>query len=197
MPLRVIYVVPKEIHKTLRKGQKTMLTTKFGIEIEMTGITREQAAKVVAEHLNGTYSEAGTYYDIKKVTAPDSRAWKIMSDGSITSQTDMERIRDQLVEELQFCGIIEKFASPFRPWLQVGDVAVVTGGSSPRIVGIITDIQHAFGKDGFFSHFTVTSGGKISNPDNPVTVATRYAGKLGAANRKRRLLDYIQISKAK
>lgn len=30
-----------------------MLTTKFGIEIEFTGITRSQAAEVAAEFLNG------------------------------------------------------------------------------------------------------------------------------------------------
>ena len=98
------------------------------------------------------------------------------------------------MDGLQFCGITEKFDSPFRPWLQVGDVAVVTGGDAPKIVGIITDIQHMFGTSGYFTQFTVISGGKISNPENPETVATRYAGKLGGANRKRRLLDYIQIN---
>jgi hypothetical protein len=71
---------------TILKGANTMLTTKFGIEIEMTGITRDQAARVVAEHLNGSLSDGGTYYDIKNVTAPDGRIWKIMSDGSITCQ---------------------------------------------------------------------------------------------------------------
>lgn len=111
-----------------------------------------------------------------------------------TSQSDMERIRDQLVEGLQYSGVTEKFESPFRPWLQTGDVAIVTGGDSPRIVGIITDIQHEFGANGFFTSFVVTSGGLISNPDNPAEVATKYTGKLGGANRKRRLLDYIQIA---
>ncbi|MGB4311873.1 MAG: amidoligase family protein, partial [Natronincolaceae bacterium] len=33
-----------------------MLSTKFGIEIEFTGITREKAAKVAAEFLQGNYS---------------------------------------------------------------------------------------------------------------------------------------------
>lgn len=44
-----------------------MLSAKFGIEIEFTGITRERAARVAAEFLQGTYSEGGTYYDTKKV----------------------------------------------------------------------------------------------------------------------------------
>lgn len=63
-----------------------MLSEKFGIEIEFTGITREKAARVAAEFLQGNYSEGGTYYDTKKVTAPDGRVWKFMSDGSIHCQ---------------------------------------------------------------------------------------------------------------
>ncbi len=63
-----------------------MLTSKFGIEIEFTGITRSEAARITAEHLGGTVTSAGDYYDTKKVTAPDGRVWKFMSDGSITCQ---------------------------------------------------------------------------------------------------------------
>lgn len=63
-----------------------MLNTKFGIEIEFTGITRERAAKVAAEFLQGTYSEGGTYYDTKKVTTRDGRVWKFMYDGSLRCQ---------------------------------------------------------------------------------------------------------------
>jgi hypothetical protein len=63
-----------------------MLRAKFGIEIEFTGITREKAAKVAADFLQGTYSEGGTYYDTKKVTTSDGRVWKVMYDGSINCQ---------------------------------------------------------------------------------------------------------------
>jgi hypothetical protein len=63
-----------------------MLTRNFGIEIEFTGITRDEAAKVAAEYLNGMVTSAGDYYDTKKVIAPDCRFWKFMSDGSISCQ---------------------------------------------------------------------------------------------------------------
>ena len=63
-----------------------MFNHKFGIEIECTGITREKAANVIAEFLGGTIYNAGDYYDTKKITAPDGRVWKIMSDGSINCQ---------------------------------------------------------------------------------------------------------------
>lgn len=108
-----------------------------------------------------------------------------------TTDLDMTRISAQLVEGMQYTGIIEQFVGPFRPWLQIGDVAVVTGGTAPRIAGIITDISLEFGESGFFTRFVVTSGGTISNPDNPATVASSFIGKLGGANRQRRLLDYI------
>lgn len=42
-----------------------MFNTKFGIEIEFTGITRNKAAKVIADHLNGTVESLGDYYDKK------------------------------------------------------------------------------------------------------------------------------------
>lgn len=63
-----------------------MLTTRFGIEIEFTGITRETAAKTAAAYLNGTYEYIGTYYRTYEVTQPDGRKWKFMSDGSINTQ---------------------------------------------------------------------------------------------------------------
>ncbi|HCR84027.1 MAG TPA: virulence associated protein, partial [Lachnospiraceae bacterium] len=36
----------------------------FGIEIEMTGITRGRAAEVIAEYLGTTKEYEGTYYDV-------------------------------------------------------------------------------------------------------------------------------------
>jgi len=63
-----------------------MLNKNFGIEIEFTGITRNEAAKVAAEYLNGTVTDTGDYYDTKKITTADGRVWKIMSDGSISCQ---------------------------------------------------------------------------------------------------------------
>jgi len=68
-----------------------MFTAKFGIEVEFTGITRTQAAKVAAEFLGGRIQEGGDYYDSKKVIAPDGRIWKFMYDSSITAQKKVGR----------------------------------------------------------------------------------------------------------
>ena len=68
-----------------------MFTTKFGIEIELTGITRDEAAKVAANYFGGTVTHTCDYYDTKKVTAPDGRIWKFMSDSSISCQKKQGR----------------------------------------------------------------------------------------------------------
>ena len=68
-----------------------MFTSRFGIEIEFTGITRIEAAKVAADYLGGTVTHTGDYYDTKKVTTTDGRVWKIMSDGSISCQKKQGR----------------------------------------------------------------------------------------------------------
>lgn len=60
-----------------------MLESRFGIEIEFTGITREKAAEVTAQHLNGTATRTYDGYDTYTVTATDGRIWKLMSDASI------------------------------------------------------------------------------------------------------------------
>lgn len=61
-----------------------MLTSKFGIEIEMTGITREKASSIIAKHLGGMIKRTYNSYDCYKITAPDDRIWQIMSDASIS-----------------------------------------------------------------------------------------------------------------
>lgn len=70
-----------------------MFTNHFGIEIEFTGITRSKAAEIAAQYLNGAVSLAGDYYDSHKVTAPDGRIWKFMSDASIVRQ---RKVRGQI-----------------------------------------------------------------------------------------------------
>lgn len=58
----------------------------FGIEIELTGITRQNAAKVIANYFGTTSSYIGTYYKVYGATDRKGRTWKAMSDGSINCQ---------------------------------------------------------------------------------------------------------------
>lgn len=58
----------------------------FGIEIELTGITRANAAKVIANYFGTSSRYIGTYYKIYEATDRKGRTWKSMSDGSIRCQ---------------------------------------------------------------------------------------------------------------
>ena len=57
----------------------------FGVEVEMTGITREKAAKIVAEVLGSTPSSPSrNCYQTRTIADQANRKWKIMRDSSIT-----------------------------------------------------------------------------------------------------------------
>lgn len=58
----------------------------FGVEIEMTGLTREQAAKAAAQLWNTTARHTGRSYDTWEVKDPEGKIWKFMSDGSIHAE---------------------------------------------------------------------------------------------------------------
>lgn len=58
----------------------------FGIEIEMTGITRSRAAEVIAAYFGTRIQYEGTSYDAYYAIDSESRKWKVMSDGSINCQ---------------------------------------------------------------------------------------------------------------
>ena len=63
-----------------------MFNSKFGIEVEFTGITREQAAIISAKHFNSSVRHVGGNYDAWEVTAPDGRVWQFVYDSSVSPQ---------------------------------------------------------------------------------------------------------------
>ncbi len=62
-------------------------TQKFGVEIECTGLTREDAAEAVAKVLGGSPDYFGGSYDRYDVYDSQNRRWKIMFDASIRCTT--------------------------------------------------------------------------------------------------------------
>lgn len=60
----------------------------FGVEIELTGITREQAANVIATYFGTQARCLGTYYKTYGATDRKGRTWKAMSDGSILTERE-------------------------------------------------------------------------------------------------------------
>ncbi len=58
----------------------------FGLEDEMTGITREEAAKALAEHFGARTRHPGGRYDKWAVKDPEGTTWTLMSDASIRTE---------------------------------------------------------------------------------------------------------------
>ena len=62
-----------------------MLNQTFGVEIEMSGINRERAAKLIADYFGTSHYRIGGYYDTWAANDPQGRTWKCMYDSSIIS----------------------------------------------------------------------------------------------------------------
>lgn len=58
----------------------------FGVEIELTGITREEAARALAEKFGTTPQHVRDGYDSWYVTDAEGKRWRVMSDSSIRAE---------------------------------------------------------------------------------------------------------------
>lgn len=63
-----------------------MRSQRFGIEIEMTGLSRATAAKVLAGYWNTEATYVGGTYDSYVIRDDEGRQWKLVSDASIRCQ---------------------------------------------------------------------------------------------------------------
>jgi len=82
-----------------------------------------------------------------------------ISDG--TSLSNAQAIALEVANRLENVGKIESFNGPLRPQLLVGDEATIIDNDGTTTLGLITEIAHSFGKDGFYTSFTVDSGGRL------------------------------------
>ncbi|WP_350342338.1 hypothetical protein PRVXT_001566 [Proteinivorax tanatarense] len=78
-----------------------------------------------------------------------------------TSKDDAQNYADTIAKQLEYVGKVETFTGPFRPYLLIGDEAVIIDEKGADSLGLITQIRHRFGKGGFSTEFTVDSGGQI------------------------------------
>ena len=68
---------------------------------------------------------------------------------------------NELAESLAISGRLESFVGVFTPQLTLGDeVHIIDENDDEEIVGTITDVTHNFGKGGFYTSFSVDSGGR-------------------------------------
>ena len=71
-------------------------TQKYGLEVELTGITRAKAAKTVAKYLSTEAEYFGGSYDMYKIKDSQNRTWKIMSDQVFAAKKAMELLQAKL-----------------------------------------------------------------------------------------------------
>ena len=62
-----------------------MKTQRFGIEVEFTGMTRLNAARIIAKHFETIEQYAGGVYNEYHIKDATNRTWKIVSDSSIVA----------------------------------------------------------------------------------------------------------------
>ncbi len=92
-----------------------MRTQRFGIEIEMTGITRKKAAEVIAAYFGTESFYIGTYYKTYGAKDRQGRTWKATYDSSIIAQKKSGGRTVQAADEYK-CEIVS-------PILTYGDMA--------------------------------------------------------------------------
>ena len=77
-----------------------MRSQRFGIEIEMTGITRAAAARVIAGYFHTQAIHIGGGYDAYSVRDGENRQWKVVRDSSIRTETASGRVNQNYAVEL-------------------------------------------------------------------------------------------------
>lgn len=92
-----------------------MRTQRFGIEIEMTGITRKKAAEVIAGYFGTESFYLGTYYKTYGAKDRQGRTWKATYDSSIIAQKKSRGRTVQAADEYK-CEVVS-------PILTYGDMA--------------------------------------------------------------------------
>lgn len=103
-----------------------MRDQKFGIEIELTGITREKAAEIIGIYLGSPSHYDGGFYKEYSVMDEQNRKWKVMYDSSIMAKKkNGTRANDDYKVE---------FVSPICEYSDI-----------PRIQEIIRQLRHAGG----------------------------------------------------
>ena len=78
-----------------------------------------------------------------------------------TTSSDANSYANELALRLANTGKIEIFTGPFKPYLLIGDEAIIISKNGIEELGPITGITHSFGSGGFYTSFTVDSGGNI------------------------------------
>ena len=97
-----------------------MKDQRFGIEVELTGITRERAAEIAAAYFGTSSRYVGAGYDTYAALDSQGRQWKFVSDASITPQRKEGRRTEAASGSYQ-----TEMVSPICRWEDIETVQVL------------------------------------------------------------------------
>lgn len=73
-------------------------------------------------------------------------------------EEELSQIADNLIARIENVGKVEDIELPFVPWLECGDEITFNGES----LGLVSKVNHKFGRSGAFTSITVDSGGTLA-----------------------------------
>ena len=100
-------------------------------------------------------------------TVPRSKWWVQPShrttyvtaaDGATVAE--ITSMAEKLAQATAISGRQESFVGIFTPQLTIGDEVRIVSGAKAETLGTVTDVTHNFGRNGFYTAFTVDSGGR-------------------------------------
>lgn len=106
--------------------------------------------------------ETRQYYDL-----PYHKLWPMplhrtlfakVPDG--TDAATMQTYAQSLMDGISESGRTETFAGRFTPQMVIGDQIELLDGVEVEVIGTVTTVRHTLGKSGFYTEFTVDSGGR-------------------------------------
>ena len=73
---------------------------------------------------------------------------------------EITALAEELAQAIAISGRQESFVGIFTPQLTIGDEVRIISGVKTETLGTVTDVAHNFGRGGFYTAFTVDSGGR-------------------------------------
>lgn len=81
-----------------------------------------------------------------------------------TSYAELQEYAENLADSIALAGRTETFAGRFTPQMVIGDAVEMSADGSIESIGTVTSVKHSLGRKGFYTEFTVDSGGRKGKP---------------------------------
>jgi len=97
------------------------------------------------------------------VSPPNKTMYLSVPEG--TSLVDINTYADEVSRLVAISGRIESFAGIFTPHMLIGDeIELVETDGKRGVIGTVTSVRHTLGRGGFYTEFSVDSGGRKGRP---------------------------------